>query len=650
MPVPVYASLPEGKSRIFCKAGWYEDAPIEAKMTPGARWDKESKSWTYPLTMESCRQLRTVYGDRLKVDSRLSAWARNAIRLENEMRHLGTAIDAKLEVVPQIAPFMAKSMEARTYQKSGAAYIAKGRRVLLADEVGLGKTITSLAGIIEAGAWAGNHLVISNKTSLESVWMDQIRKWTEGKAKTFVCDGPAKARHKTIEDFIASDAESKWLIINPAMLMIKLEEYCKKCKKFVKDISKDVSDPEGMEHFTLAHKITSETSVHKYPELQEKIVWDAIVVDEAHKVMSTGISSTNKNKLTQTALGLKSLQESRGSIRLALTGTPARGKELNLWGIMNWLWPETYSSKWAWIETFFHTEKNFFGTKVGGMRDEMEEAFFKMLDKHMIRRTRREVRGDLPEGVSMVEWVSMSPKHEKFYKEFESTGEVALENGEDLLADGILAELTRLRQMAYGVWTQDSKGKLTPTAVSPKLERLEDMLEERGLTGDKDAFRAGPHYKYVVASQFTEIVDYLEEHFNAKGIETLKITGAVTGHNRSKAVRSFHEDPDGPRLLVMNTAAGGESITIDGYCDTMFILDETFIADDNSQLYGRIDNRSVTAEEAVPRYFIHIATKGTIDEAMYENNVSQLEMEHKLLDARRGLEYARTLVREHNAA
>jgi len=599
--------------------------------------------------METCRQLRTVYGDRLKVDGRLSAWARNAIRLENEMRHLGTAIDAKLEVVPGLMPLMAKAMEARTYQKSGAAFIAKGRRVLLADEVGLGKTITSLAGIIEAGAWAGNHLVISNKTSLESVWMDQINRWTEGRADVYVCDGSAKVRHQIIEDYIASEAESKWLVINPAMLMIKLEDYCKKCKKFVKDISTDVTDEEGMNHFTMAHKITSETSVHKYPELQNDIVWDAIIVDEAHKVMSTGISSTNKNKLTQTALGLKSLRESRGSIRLALTGTPARGKELNLWGIMNWLWPETYSSKWAWIDTFFETEKNFFGTRVGGMRKEMEEPFFRMLDKHAIRRTRREVRGDLPEGVSMVEWVSMPPKHKKFYEDFQKAGEVALDNGKALLADGILAELTRLRQMAYGVWTSNSKGKLIPTALSPKLERLEDMLEERGLTGGKDEFRAGDHYKYVVATQFTEIVDFLEEHFNAKGIETLKITGAVTGAKRSAAVRSFQEDPDGPRLLIMNTAAGGESITIDAFCDTMFILDETFIADDNSQLYGRIDNRSVTAEEAVPRYFIHIATKGTIDEAMYENNISQLEMEHKLLDARRGLEYARTLVREHNA-
>lgn len=644
MSVPVHIELPAGGDRIEARAKWYPGAPQEAKSIPGARWNKDLKVWHYPLTIDICKKLRDVYGDRLVVGSNLASWYRNASKLQKEMRELGTAIDAELSKVPQMMPFMAGAMEARTYQKSGAKFVAKGRSVGMFDEVGLGKTITTIAGIVEGGNWEGNHLVVSNKTSLESVWLDQLLKWTEGRAEVFVPNQTTTPqRKKVIQAFMDSTAESKWLVINPKMLEIKKAEYCKKCKKFESDISTTIQEGPDMDHWTMAHKTVKETLVHKFPELQT-IEFNAIVVDEAHKVLSTGIKSTQKR--TQTAEGLLALKQTRDCMRIALTGTPSRGNEMKLFGIMHWLWPSQYSSKWTWVDLYFNKTETFFGTEIGGLREDAQERFWALLDQHVLRRTRREVRGDLPEGVSAIEWVTMNPAHRKQYKDFEDMAEVALDNGDDLIADGILAEMTRLKQMAFGVWSTNSKGKLVPTEKSSKLDRLTDMLEERGLAGTKDDFKSSEdHYKYIVASQFTEIVDFIQEHFESRGIATLKITGAVTGAKRAEAVRSFHEDPDGPRLLVMNTYAGGESITLDKYCDTMFILDETFIADDNLQLYGRIDNRSVTAEEAVPRYFIHLCTKDTIDEQIAEGNLDQLAMEHNLLDSRRGVEFAKTLIR-----
>ncbi len=96
----------------------------------------------------------------------------------------------------------------------------------------------------------------------------------------------------------------------------------------------------------------------------------------------------------------------------------------------------------------------------------------------------------------------------------------------------------------------------------------------------------------------------------------------------------------------MTIQAGGESITLDRYCDTIYAIDETFVADDGVQLLGRIDNRSVSAEEAVPRRIVHISTKDTIEEGIAQSNISQLQMEHALFDGRRGLELARNILRK----
>lgn len=630
------------KNRIRVKSGWYAEAPIEAKMVTGGRWNKPDKYWHYPLTLESCFGLRRVYGDRLKVGSDLAAWARKTMAHEAKMIALGTAHDAELQIIPQQFPFMAEAMGNRTYQRSGARFIAEGRSVGVFDEVGLGKTITSIGGIIEAGNFNGSHLVISNKTSLWSVWFDQINLWTEKKATVFVAQGTAKQREKVLAEFEASTAPSKWLVVNPHMLMIKLDDWCKKCKKW-----HDEMDVVGvdLEHDTMAHKYESQVRGHKYPQITNT-VWSSTIVDEAHKVLSTGVKNAKAASATQTGVGLLSLKGTKGYMKIALTGTPLRGKELALWGILHWLWPDTYTGKWSWVELYFHSETDFMGHKlIGGLREDAEQSFWNMIDRHCLRRTRAEVRADLPQSESYTRWVPLEGAHAKQYDTFDEFGEVELENGV-LESSDLLVELTRQKQMAFGVWNKDAKGKFRPTKKSPKLDLIVDELEAFGVT-KTDSFRANPtHYKYVIASQFTMVADLVEEHLNSLGIATLKITGDVTSRKRGEAVRSFQEDPDGPRVLIMNTYAGGESITVDRYCDTMFILDETFVADDQAQLYGRIDNRSVSAAEAVPRRFIHILTRGTIDERIAESNLTQLQIEHMILDKRRGLEISKLFTRK----
>lgn len=622
-----------GSDRIYIKSPYSEENTRLCKSIPGRRWSAEDKVWTYPRTMTTCREARAAFGDQLRILSQLSAWARQEVAQERALAEAGAAKDGELTRVPQVAPRMAQAMAGRPYQRAGAAFIRQAGSTVIADEVGLGKSLVALAGIIECDLWRGQHLVIAPKTALEAVWANEIRKWTDGAAVYAMPEGKAK-REKTLAAYLEDTSDTKFLVVNKEMLRVKMDKWCAKCKCWLEDVSE-------MEHWIEQHKTKAEVREMPWPPLFD-IVWSSVINDEAHKTISTGYKSTQQK--TQMAEGVTRLKVA--GLRLPVTGTPVRGKEVNLWGTMHWARPDITPAKWGFVDTFFEKSDNGYGIDILGIREEKRQQFNTLLDTCMLRRTRREVRSELPPRNPVDVWVRMDAKQEKQYTEFVQQGLAQLENGE-LSSTGLLAEITRSKQMAYGEWKFGPEGELIPTFNSPKLRRLEEMLEERGLTGNlKEDFRSGEGYKYIIASQFTQVVDSVQAYFEAKGITTLKITGAVTGTRRKGAVAAFQDDPDGPRLLVLNTMAGGESITLDRYCDEMFILDETYIADDQEQLEGRIDNRSVRGDgDQRPRTYHYFRTEGSIEETIASNNIDQREMQADLLDRRRGVEVAARLLR-----
>lgn len=628
----VRAELSRDKQTIQVRSPFSPTAAEEAKSVPGAEWNPGSMEWEYPATLDAYRALKRTYGVRFRGSKRLN-WEMSKLKRRMQER-AGVARrdgdDVDLPVLQLLFPHIVDAMNARPYQKTGAKFIAEVRNVGIFDEVGLGKTVVSIAGTIEAGCWEGPHLVLATKTALESVWAYELRKWTNGAAEVFVAPEGYANRKQVLADFAASKHPSKWLVINPAMLAIKKEKWCAKCRKWAADLTKD-ADPQ---HWIEAHKPVGKVHTHKFPELQAT-AWRSIIADEAHKYMSTAIKS--KSSLTQEAEGLMKLQSTPDGLRLALTGTPMRGKELNLWGIMRWLNPGLFRSKWDWVDLYFDSTDTFFGKQIGGLRPELEPDFWAMLDSYTLRRTKAEVRPGIKQSnPPTVTWVPLTGTHRKQYETFSLLGELKLPGG-TMRPMAYISERTRLRQLAWGAWTFPQSGKLQPTVKSPKLDRLLDLLEERGIGEKLDERRNPLHYKFAVASQFTEVLDLLEEHLRKLGVPTMKITGDTPVKKRGEYAHSFQHDPDGPRVILLNTYAAGESLTLDRYCDTMFVLDMTDVWDDQAQLHGRIDNRSVTEEESVPRNFVYLLTRDTIDVEITEKSVLQHEMQHRTLDARRGV-------------
>lgn len=619
-------SLWKERDRLLLKVKWSPGVPDLCKSIAGANWSKMKGAWTYPFSLHTYERIREAFPDE-PVNKELAAEMAALTKRNRHLQRLSQRSDARLSRLPLLSPRITAAMAERTYQRVGCRYGANAGNFLLADEPGLGKTVQYLGVLIESGQWRGENLVIAPKTSLESTWGDEIRKWTPDAEVVAMPEGAA-ARRDALALFDTLD-EPKFLVVNPAMIRREYGHWCRHCDVWEED-KKEFPPEHHLENHRLKRAIKSQD----WPEIIDRH-WSSVVLDESHELLAAYLPSN----ITQQVAGLLDIKSDR---RIALSGTPVQGRETRLWGTLDWLGVNT-GGYWSWVDEFFEVASNGFGKRIDGLREDRKEAFYRSIDPYILRRTRAEARPDLPIGQRMDVLVRMTPKQRKQYEAFESMGEAQLESGL-MTAMGALAEIVRLKQLAYGAWDMGDADRPVPTADSPKWEWLRAWLRERGVTGKKttEFFPESGGYKYIVASQFTEILDAVEKLLNKEGIKTLKITGKVTGKRRTDAQRLFQSTDRVHRVLLLNTATGGVSLSLDAWCDEMVIMDETFIADDQVQLEGRNNNRS---GRVAPRTWWYLRTEDTVEQSIAEGNYDQHKLQHDLLDGRRGVKVALHLIR-----
>ncbi|MEO8330189.1 MAG: SNF2-related protein, partial [Candidatus Nanopelagicales bacterium] len=396
------ATVHEGRILIRTNASGddFQDAVDKCKLIPGGRWKPAVKAWSYPLAVDVCLAARRVFGDELTVMPRLSEWYVEAARQAEGQTALSAATDAELRLLPTIAPALSATL--RPDQRVGAVWVATGHRGagLVADQPGCGKTLVTIAGIIESGT-TGSMLVACPRLSVKAVWFKEITKWTE--ERVYIARGTRAKRQRSIDRFMADPAERKWLIVVSEMLRVKE--------------APKADDPTKKEFVG-----------YEYPSLFDT-TWAFAIVDESHKMF--GSLTVVKGNLA--GKGLKRLPCTR---RLAVTGTPfgKGGRVQGMFGTLMWLWPDEFTSFWRWADTHFvveeedvyipggrgrtRTVRNLVGLKSG--MD--EEQFLHTLGPRILRRTKEEVLPWLPPKQFVEVWCEMSPGQERQYKSMVDDG------------------------------------------------------------------------------------------------------------------------------------------------------------------------------------------------------------------------------------
>lgn len=621
-----HADVAEGKIVLATELGpetrdnTFSEMVTRSKSVPGARWHNASKRWRYPLAVETCHLLRKAWGDDLTVGPDLGAWYVQALEGRKAQTARAAQTDAELNRLPQVAPALFATL--RPDQRVGVRWVAEGYRGggLLADQPGLGKTLETIGGILEAGG--GHVLIVCPKLSVKRVWQREWKKWAPD-VPVYAARGTRARRNKAIEAFRDDTADTKVLIVVMEMLRVTEEV--------------DPSDFEGKKKIQTGFE---------YPLIHDWH-WEWAVVDESHKAF--GSLTIAKGNLA--GKGLKHLMKV-SERRLAVTGTPfgRGGRVQGMFGTLHWLWPDEFTSFWRWAEGLFEIKEEEVYIKggrgrtrpvkrIGKLREGGVKEFFEMLGPRVLRRTKAEVIKWLPPKQYVEVLCTMEGEQLKQYQQLSEDAEVVVPGGM-IIANGVLAEITRAKQVANGALHKDSAGNVRfNTNVSAKLDMLMQMLDQRGILDDD-----GSELKLIVASQFNEFLSALEQRLEKANVGYHIITGKTSDAKRDKAMEEFQGD-GGHRVFLLNAKAGGVSVTLDA-ADEVHCLDELYNPEDQEQLEDRAHRASRNHQVTI----YHYRSEGTIDEQIATNVEGKRQAQHGIMDGRRGVEYARELIRYRKPA
>jgi SNF2 family DNA or RNA helicase len=594
-------------------AASYEEASELRKEVTGSTYNRRHSdrpndqfAFAYPLSVEKCLEMRMMWGDKLKVHRDLGDWYRAAAKARNAQAARTSQTDATLVRVAAQYPKLNAWLKGD--QRVTAAWIANAHRGggLLADDVGTGKTAGVVAALIERGI-TGPTLIVCPKISVRAVWLKELRQHTD--LPVYACWGTRKKREKTIAAFMADPAEFKVLVVVAEMLRIKAIRENGRITKFLG---------------------------YEYPPLFD-VTWSACVIDESHKVL--GAMDVVRANLA--GEGIKALTYAKDRLKLAVSATPfgKGGRTEALFGTLHWLWPDEFTSRWAWLRKYFEVIEDSVYIRGGGGATKTvqrvgevidEAALWADLGPRVLRRTMAEVS---PEHRGLKHYYEVPCEMEgpqlAQYRAFAKDGELAVDGG-IISSVGTLDYMTRCRQFANGLLRKEG-GRVVYTGYSAKIERLMAELEKR------------PNSKVVIASQYNEFLDVVEARLHAEGYNTLRIDGKTTERQREAAMNAFQGDTHVNkkyRIFLLNSQAGGVSITLDA-ADELHELDEMFPPEANEQLFGRIFRRGRVHEV----FFYLYRSLGTIDEQIGYKVADGQQKQARLLDGRRGLEYARTIAK-----
>jgi SNF2 family DNA or RNA helicase len=304
----------------------------------------------------------------------------------------------------------------------------------------------------------------------------------------------------------------------------------------------------------------------------EKIRWDVIGADEAHRAKAPG---------GKASLWLKHLRKV-AAYRIALTGTPMPHSPLDVYAVFRFLDITIFGPAFSPFRAKYAV--------IGGYQNKQVIGYQKLeeLEALMSRisfRVGPEVL-DLPPATHVTYHCELSPEARRVYKDLDADFVAEYRNGL-ITANNALVKLTRLQQVANGV-VKDDHG-IEHRIDGAKQRLLADTLEDIG----KDE-------PVVVFCRFHLDLDAVHEASQSRGFTSLELSG------RRDELKQWQGGS--AQVLAVQISAGGVGVNLTRarFC---IYYSLSFSLGDYEQSEKRVHRPGQTR----PVEYIHLVARNTVD-------------------------------------
>jgi SNF2 family DNA or RNA helicase len=474
-----------------------------------------------------------------------------------------------LQSIHQTMPDLANVL--RPYQWHGVIWMhqmfERGFAGILADEMGLGKTLQVLT------------------------WMQ----WRLQRQPKIINDGDNK--------------HAPFLVICPSSLVFNWAEEAKRWTPKLRVLTLEGSQRAKRYSQIPDHDlvITSYALIRRDLDVYQKVTFEALILDEAQHI---------KNRATQNAQSVKAI---RAHHRLVLTGTPMENSVLDLWSIFDFLMPGYLGSARDFKERY----------EIPVSQQSAQPVLSRLkrrVGPFLLRRTKKEVRPDLPDRIDQVAYCELTPEQRTLYQQIMEGGRAKLlEIAGEKQPSGqarmmVLSAILRMRQICCDARLLD----LDPDKLkhpSSKLELFSELLDE--------AIDGG--HRVLVFSQFVKMLTILRERLEENGVEYCYLDGSTA--KRGQVVQRFQNSTI--PVFLISLKAGGTGLNLTG-ADTVIHFDPWWNPAVEAQATARahrigqtqtVTSYKLIARDTIEEKILHLQQRkqAQLDSMLATGNIENME-------------------------
>lgn len=572
------------------------------------------------LMFETSKGLRQI-----KKDSESLSRQYHELNRANELANQYADLESKWDSLTIGAPWREW---AKDHQIEAARKITWSQRMILADTMGLGKTLSAIAAldIIQAATKdTREDNPYGGETKWRNIYNPDTGQYEEREVNvggiTKACG--LKVLYFCPDTMISNVAREikRWA---PHRNVVILGGQPKAARRFLLDMMKDF--PEYVVILNYAAWRRDKSLIEDLIDIE----FDTVIVDEAH----------NAKDINSVAYkGIKRiLDETNVPFVVPMTGTPILNRPQELYALLTMIDSRQFYNMYNFLYDYCiqdpDTQKWRF--KSGGV-----ETLSKKIGSRFLRRTKEQAGIILPPKTVVEHIIEVDkeayPNQARVRDEMRKWGSIILDpdTGKGLVANAAIAVYTRLRQIETwpaGIEVKDQFGDVYLKVDVEESQKIDEIIRPNGeFNSYTDPAGLLPEVvedeRVVIFSQFKQPLREIKRRCDEAGISAVIFDGDTPSDVREQIqidfdARTFKENPEYIKkwdVVLCNYRVGGVGVNLTD-ATQMIILDEEWGPGKRDQAYDRIHRMG--QEKPVT---IHVLRdSGTIDEWL-EKIISEKE-------------------------